>query len=71
MSDAISDNARRTGPALEQTYRFLLWLIPTVDKFPRGAGQSGFALGVRGCHIWCAFLTGDTQSLGWTDAWRA
>jgi hypothetical protein len=35
MSESNRDNARRTGPALEQTYRFLLWLIPTVDKFPR------------------------------------
>ncbi len=26
---------RRTGPALEAMYRFLLWLIPTVEKFPR------------------------------------
>lgn len=35
MSDSFSDNARRTGPALEQIYRFLLWLMPTVEKFPR------------------------------------
>ena len=27
--------ARRTGPALETMYRFLLWLVPAVDKFPR------------------------------------
>ena len=44
MSDPFSDNARRTGPALEQTYRFLLWLIPTVDKFPR---KHKFLLGDR------------------------
>jgi hypothetical protein len=44
MSDTNSDNARRTGPALEQTYRFLLWLIPTVDKFPR---KHKFLLGDR------------------------
>ena len=29
------DNARSTGPALEAMYRFLLWLVPTVEKFPR------------------------------------
>jgi len=27
--------ARRTGPALEAMYRFTLWLLPTVEKFPR------------------------------------
>ena len=36
--------ARRTGPALEATFRFLLWLIPTVEKFPR---SQGFLLGDR------------------------
>jgi hypothetical protein len=30
------NNARRTGPALEKAYQFVLWLIPTVEKFPRG-----------------------------------
>jgi len=70
MSESMSHDAQRTGPALEQTHRFSLRPIPTVDNFRHGAGQSGFALGVHGCHIWCAFLTGDTQSLGWTGAWR-
>ncbi len=31
----MSDSARRTGPALEAHQRFLLWLIPTLEKFPR------------------------------------
>ena len=26
---------RQTGPALEACYRWLLWLIPAVEKFPR------------------------------------
>ena len=30
------DNARATGSALEKAYRFTLWLIPTVEKFPCG-----------------------------------
>jgi hypothetical protein len=30
-----ANNARRTGPALEAMCQFLLWLIPTIDKFPR------------------------------------
>jgi hypothetical protein len=31
----MSDAARRTGPALEAMYGFVLWLIPAVEKFPR------------------------------------
>lgn len=38
------DNARRTGAALEAMQRFLLWLIPTVEKFPR---SQKFLLGDR------------------------
>ena len=37
-------SARRTGPALEATYRFLLWLVPAVEKFPR---RQKFLLGDR------------------------
>ena len=33
-----------TGPALEAMYRFLLWLVPTVEKFPR---SQKFLLGDR------------------------
>lgn len=29
------DNAWRTGAALEAHYRFLAWLVPTVEKLPR------------------------------------
>ena len=36
--------ARRTGPALEAMYQFTLWLIPTVEKFPR---SQKFLLGDR------------------------
>ena len=39
-----SGTARRTGPALEAMYRFLLWLVPTVEKFPR---SQKFLLGDR------------------------
>ena len=35
MREAGPDHARQTGPALEAMYRFVLWLIPTVEKFPR------------------------------------
>ena len=40
----MSSSARRTGPAIEAHYRFLLWLIPAVEKFPR---SQKFLLGDR------------------------
>ena len=39
-----ADNARRTGPALEAMYQFLLWMVPAIDKFPR---NQKFVLGDR------------------------
>lgn len=36
--------ARRHGPALDKAYQFLVWLIPTLEKFPRG---QRFLLGDR------------------------
>jgi hypothetical protein len=39
-----ANNARATGPALEAMYQVLLWLIPTVEKFPR---KQKFVLGDR------------------------
>ena len=27
--------SKRTGPAVEAHYQFLLWLVPTVDRFPK------------------------------------
>ena len=39
-----TDNARRTGPALEAMHQFILWLIPAVEKFPR---SQKFLLGDR------------------------
>ena len=45
VSSAGSEQgARRTGPALESMYRFVLWLVPTVEKFPR---RQKFLLGDR------------------------
>jgi hypothetical protein len=35
------DNARTTGPALEAHFRFLLWLIPAVERFPGARSFSG------------------------------
>ena len=31
----MANNAKRTGVAVEAHYQFLLWLLPTVEKFPR------------------------------------
>ncbi|HYT88480.1 MAG TPA: four helix bundle protein [Gemmataceae bacterium] len=31
----MADHAKRTGPAVEAHYQFLLWLVPTVDRFPK------------------------------------
>ena len=39
-----TDDRRRTGPALEAMYRFMQWLVPTVEKFPR---SQKFLLGDR------------------------
>lgn len=36
--------ARRFGPALDKAYQFLVWLVPTVEKFPR---SQRFLLGDR------------------------
>ncbi|MGH6814969.1 MAG: diversity-generating retroelement protein Avd [Hyphomicrobiaceae bacterium] len=38
------DHARRTGPAVEAHTRFILWLVPAVEKFPR---SQKFLLGDR------------------------
>ena len=38
------NTAQRTGPALEAMYRFVLWLVPTVERFPR---SQKFLLGDR------------------------
>ena len=39
-----SDPTRSTGVALESHYRFLLWLVPAVERFPR---SQKFLLGDR------------------------
>ncbi len=40
----MSNNARRTGPAIEAHFQFLQWLVATVEKFPR---DQKFLLGDR------------------------
>jgi hypothetical protein len=41
---AMVDHARRTGAAIEAHTRFINWLMPTVDRFPR---SQKFLLGDR------------------------
>ena len=38
------DGARDTGPALETHYRFIVWLVPALERFPR---SQKFLLGDR------------------------
>ena len=40
----MSDNAKRTGAAIEAHYQFLLWLGPAIEKFPK---SHKFTLGDR------------------------
>ena len=40
----MSDNAKRTGAAIEANYQFLLWLSPAIEKFPK---THKFTLGDR------------------------
>ena len=44
LKETAADGARNTGPALEAHCRFLLWLVPTVERFPR---SQKFLLGDR------------------------
>jgi hypothetical protein len=31
----MTDNSKRTGPAIEAHYQFLAWLVPTIEKSPK------------------------------------
>jgi hypothetical protein len=31
----MTDNSRRTGAAMEAHYRFVVWLVATIEKFPK------------------------------------
>ena len=42
--EAATDGARDTGPALESHYRFVAWLVPALERFPR---SQKFLLGDR------------------------
>lgn len=40
----MSPASRQTAPVLEKMYQFVLWLIPTIEQFPR---SQKFLLGDR------------------------
>ena len=40
----MTDAGKQSGIALEKAYQFMLWLMPTVEKFPR---SQKFLLGDR------------------------
>jgi hypothetical protein len=40
----MAEAAKQSGIALEKAYQFILWLMPTVEKFPR---SQKFLLGDR------------------------
>ena len=40
----MTDNARRTGPAVEAHFQLINWLIETVERFPKA---QKFLLGDR------------------------
>src|SRR5271163_2787592 len=40
----MADNSRRTGAAIEAHYQFLVWLVPTIGKFPK---SNKFTIGDR------------------------
>ena len=44
LNDLSRSSARQTGPALEAHYQFILWLVPTLERFPR---SQKFLLGDR------------------------
>src|ERR1700737_3640437 len=35
LEGVMNEHFKRTGPAVEAHYQFLLWLVPTVDRFPK------------------------------------
>jgi hypothetical protein len=40
----MTDNSKRTGAAIEAHYRFVVWLVPTIEKFPKSHNSR---LGIR------------------------
>jgi hypothetical protein len=69
MADT-NDRLRRNGPAIEAMYQFMLWLVPTVEKFPRsqkfliGDRIQSTATGVLESLIEATYTRGRDRMLG-------
>jgi hypothetical protein len=37
LDEVMTDNACKTGVAVEAHFQFLMWLVPAIEKFPRTA----------------------------------
>jgi hypothetical protein len=35
LDEFMTDNARRTGAAVEAHFQFLMWLVPAIEKFEK------------------------------------
>ena len=57
VSAPLRETGHKTGPALESDYRFVLWLVPVLERFPRsqkfllGDRMQGLALDVLECLV--------------------
>ena len=62
------DRARETGPALHAHYRFILWLVPAVARFPR---SQKFLLGdrIQGLDVLEALIEACASAHFWARAW--
>ena len=72
------DHARSTGPALDAHYRFVTWLVPAVERFPRsqkfllGDRMQTTALDVLERLIEATYTSGaGTRSPAPTSGWRS
>jgi 23S rRNA-intervening sequence protein len=65
----MTDNSKRTGAAIEAHYQFLIWLVPTVEKFPKshkftiGDRIETAALGVLEALIEATYIRNRAQHL--------
>jgi len=41
LDEVMTDDARRTGPAVEAHFQFLMWLMRAVDKFEKTGDMLG------------------------------
>jgi hypothetical protein len=72
----MTDNSRHTGAAIEAHYRFVVWLVPTIEKFPKshkftiGDRIELAALDVLDALIEVAYRAGSTCNALGRRRWR-